>query len=195
MSRLILGGIILGVLVANANSDAAGVLVLGGLVVVVWALWGRSGKAPRLPRFGRQRVFRVYTQGSHGPRAAANHEGGHFAMANQLGWRTGAVRIFSDGSGYTEVYIPADAQPYEIVALSVAGGVAEGSTVGCGGSWWPTPGSDNWNKVRALRGVPADERARERRRGEQLARSTVGGWFFDGGVSRYADRIQKEGIG
>jgi hypothetical protein len=81
--------------------------------------------------------------------------------------------------------IPAHLTPAQRIAIDVSGEVAAGTKAGCG--------SDQEYMRQALAQLPKHERAAAKRAGYALARGTVGGWIFDGGVSSTADKLMKKG--
>lgn len=160
---------------------------LAGVAVVAFVLVGGAGLA--FPRRAQTRTVRVHTHGGHGTRHAAKHEAGHRKVARALGMRLGRSCIYPDGSGWTDVHVPAGAPPEHDVALSVAGRLASGTSKGCGGPLWlADKGSDNWHVRRVLNGQPRDRRDATRTAGEQLARRCL-----SGGVRAEADRLYRDG--
>lgn len=189
MTQTIGGAVLAGLVLLAAGRTAAGVVTLG-LAVVVLVLVSRAKAAVA----GRgTRAMRIHTHGGHGTKTAARHEAGHLLMTRKLGYCTGAARIFPDGSGVTEVHLPADAPPEHDVAISIAGRVAARTAAGCGGSWWPERESDNWYIEQALQRVPRADRARVLREGKRLAEHAVGGVIRDGGVAATAKRLHRDG--
>lgn len=69
----------------------------------------------------------VHWTSSDGDRAAAaRHEAGHLRAMNRAGYRNLEARIHPDGSGWARGIPPPDETPQESLAVSYAGGYAEG---------------------------------------------------------------------
>jgi hypothetical protein len=166
----------------TALAGLLSVLALGG---VIWrVLPGSKSASPARAMSGTRRI-EIHTHGGHGTRTAARHEAGHRRMAKALGWKVHSAEIFPDGSGVTRLDVPKNAPVEHHVAIDVSGGIAAGTWAGC---------SSDLKYVREdLRRVPARDRARVRRAGYALARKTVGGWIFDGGVGSDAAKIYQNG--
>lgn len=179
------------VVVVLATVSVTAVLVMPRLITrpagwIVRALAGLavSSPAPALAMGGTRRV-EIHTHGGHGTKTAARHEAGHRRMAKAMGWKVHSAEIFPDGSGVTRLDIPKTASVPELVAISASGGIAAGTWAGCG--------SDLDYMKADLKHLPANERGKAKREGYALARRTVGGWIFDGGVSTDAAAIYKNG--
>lgn len=168
----------------STTAALAAAAVLG--IVAVWLLtsWrtrSSGGGATAAPG----RTIRLHTHGGHGPRYAAEHEAGHRKVAKAYraaGVRLGESWIRPDGTGYTDVHIPGDADPNIDIAITAAGRLAAGTAKGCGGSFWPDKGSDNWFIDRAV----AD--GGRKGKGEAMARRAL-----RGGVAADADKLMKDG--
>lgn len=156
VTRLVVGGAIVGLLLAHAGESAAGVLVLGGLVVAVWALAGRTS--------GRPAAGRAMVGYGHGTqRLISRHEAGHAAAARALGGRVRRVEVWKDG-GLTSVTLPRD-DPQDAITFWRAGRHAAGTGAGC---------SDDDRLIRReLRRVPSADRSRVRRDADRDARRIV----------------------
>lgn len=176
----------------GTHAAQVGLAAAGVLAVLIWRVLpgGKPGaSSPAVAAMGRAmsgtRRVEIHTHGGHGTKTAARHEAGHRRMAKANGWRVHSAEIFADGSGVTRLDIPRNATPEQLVAIDVSGGIAAGTWAGCG--------SDLSYMREDLKRVPAKDRARVKRAGYALARKTVGGWIFDGGVSSDADKIYKKG--
>lgn len=166
---------------------STGVLLMPDLIVrpAAWLMKAVAGLALPSPSLAMGRHVAIHTHGGHGTKLAAIHEGGHVAVAKAVGARVHGAEIFPDGSGVTWLTFPRNATPIDDVAVSVAGEVAAGTKRGCA--------SDQAYMRAALAKLPASERAAAKKAGYAKARSTVGGFFFDGGVSSTAAQLLKKG--
>lgn len=157
MTRLIVGGAILGLLLAHAGSSAAGVLVLGGAAVAIWALAGRRPA-------GRLAGGRAVMSHGHGTqRIISRHEAGHAAAARALGGRVRSMRMWKDG-GEVQATLPTS-DPQAAITFWRAGRYAAGTGAGCS--------ADDGFVRRELRDVPRADRARVRRDADRDARRIV----------------------
>lgn len=175
MIRLIVGGALLGLLLAHAGPHATGVVVLGGAAVAAWALLGGRGS-------------RTATGHAHGHgRALLRHEGGHIHAAGQIGARVTSATV-SNGSGLVELHRADVARmtSQQYIAFMRTGRYAGGSTVGCSG--------DDRNireekaRMRAAGATPAEVRAVER-----AADSDARRYARSGRVDHWADKLGERG--
>lgn len=96
-------------------------------------------------------------------RHSARHEGGHAAAARALYGRVTEARLYPDGSGYVEAYIPDN--PHDRMVFALAGAAAVGDDIGA---------QDDLASVeRTSRLVPRGEREAIRRSAERAARNIV----------------------
>lgn len=165
------------------HAALAGLLSAAVLGVLIWRVLPGSKKAsPVLARMDR---VEIRTEGGHGTKTAARHEGGHRRYAKARGWHVHYTQINPDGSGVTVVDIPRGATPAERVGMAVSGRVAAGTARGCG--------SDHAYRDQVLSSVRRSERSKVNRTGESMASRTVGGWIFDGGVGSDAAKLLRKG--
>ncbi|MBP2370678.1 hypothetical protein [Pseudonocardia parietis] len=174
MSRLIVGGVILGILVAHAGPHTAGILGLGCIAITVWALAGRT-------RGGRAASGRAVMGHGHGTqRLISRHEAGHAAAARALGGRVRSMRMWKDG-GMVQATLPTS-DPQAAITFWRAGRHAAGTGTGCG--------ADDDLVRRELRSVPRADRARVRRDADRDARRIVRRHASE--IRRDAARMLKE---
>lgn len=113
---LLLGA--LGALLAYAAGYGPLLIVGGVLAVAVWACAPRATAARSATR----------TVHSHGDnwRDAAVHEAGHAAVAKHVGGGRTRIKINRDGSGWTSYHPDQWETRAETIAVTLAGGMAEG---------------------------------------------------------------------
>jgi hypothetical protein len=118
-------------------------------------------------------------------RIAADHEAGHAAVARARGWRVNGVEIRDDGSGVTRMTVPwlKSYDPRDDIAVSLAGGKAARTQVGCG--------SDNAYAEAARNSVPEDQRDAAWREGNRRADSAL--FWRSGQRHRDSQALQKRG--
>lgn len=132
---------------------------------------------------GRQMV--AHTEPGHGPKDAADHEGGHCALVKAAGGRVLDAWINPDGSGFTRYKLPSGVSITDLIAIKVAGEVAAGTSRGCE--------SDQASMRAVLATLPPEERDAARRAGYDRARAVTGGFLFDGGVAVTSERLLRHG--
>lgn len=171
----------------NALAQFDGFASLGrvGVAVAVVAGLAVVARARTFAATVGGRKMAVRTGPGHGTRVAARHEGGHVAVTRAVGGRVTGARIYPDGSGVTWLRLPRGASVVDQVAVDVAGEVAANTSFGCG--------SDQAYMRAALAQLPPGERAAAKRAGYARARGVVDGWFSDGGVSRTAAKLLRDG--
>lgn len=174
MTRLVVGGAIVGLLVAHAGGHAAGVLLLGGLVVGAWAFAARGRAAARS-------TARTVHFDAGEWKVAAAHEAGHLAAFKAAGGRNLRGRIYRDGSGWASADLPPDVSVQDDVAIDYAGGYGAGEWTGCG--------SDLAGARKRLGGVGWFQRGSIEADARRLARKSVGG----GRTDRYRQRLERTG--
>jgi hypothetical protein len=161
----------------NNNPGAA-------LLLVAAAAW-LAVRARSAARMVGSRKLAIRTEPGHEVKVAARHEGGHVALAKAAGGKVLGAEVYPDGSGVTWVRMPASATVVDEIAVCVAGEVAARTSRGCS--------SDQADVRAALATLPAGERDAARRAGYDRARSVVGGFLFDGGVSATAEKLLRDG--
>lgn len=131
--------------------------VLGGIVLAACI----AAAVMFILRRSAQPVRAVHTAPGHTMEEAATHEGGHAALVKAAGGTVLDVRIFPDGSGYTEYRMPGKATVIDWLALTVAGEVASGTSSGCS--------SDHAHRDALLKALPPDKRSAAKKAGYDRA--------------------------
>lgn len=171
--------------------DVARTELFGPLVALAAAWWAwrqlRNRVAATRIGGGREVVVRIegHAAAKDGgiSRDVAEHEAAHKLLIESQGGRVTAVRAFPNGSGYVRGTLPRRAGVVGEVAVSVAGGLAEGT--------FAYSTADLRNVEAALARVPGPERARAKRDGYALARSRL--FWNSGKVNSDARKIIASG--
>jgi hypothetical protein len=158
----------------------SGVVGLAVVLFIAWCLCSKGSAAP-------SRAVRAHVHATGSVRVAARHEGGHGAVGRHVGGRIGSARVNPDGSGWIYVHPRGrDFTPAERIAISLAGGMAEGVSMSsrqCSG--------DQRNIDAVLDRVPSQNRGAVMSEARRLARS---GLFWQGGTaSDIARRLERHG--
>lgn len=141
---------------------------LGSLVATLATLAGAAVIAAlaRRTAIGSYRVaVEVHRHGPVDRDDVRYHEAGHWVVGRHLGGRGGHAVARPDGSGYVRMSFRRPLTPVEEAAYSMAGAIAEGSSVGAA--------ADERITRAALKQLRSKDRGRARREAERLAKSVL----------------------
>lgn len=171
MTRLVVGGALLGLLLAHGGGGLVVLLLLGA---GVWALLARSGGS------GRIAVGHAHGVG----RTLLRHEGGHVVGAKATNnFRSAWVR---PDSGFVRLRDPEKLTPVQYMAFCKVGEKAAGTSAGCSGDRRNV--REEKARLRAQGHTEADIRKAERVADRLAAR-----WAASPDVDRWADRLDERG--
>lgn len=183
MKRAAIGCLVFGCFMAAfIQSVDHGQFVIAGAAIVAGLLYAYRGVFLRaLPSRG----YVVHSSGGSRQEVAI-HEGGHVALIEDAGGTVVEAVIHPGGlGGYTRFTIPDDTPVESLIAIDVAGEVATGTSRGCR--------TDHNYMQQTLATLPSGERSRVKRAGYSRANSVIHGFFGDGGVSRTANKLLRNG--
>lgn len=154
------------------------------LLVPAGAVWLvlKAKKRVSTSRIAGARVV-THRFGPGAPLDTITHELGHKRLIEKQGGRVTRFVVNKNGSGYVRGYLPKRIGVVGKVAVSAAGGLAEGS--------WRGAGGDLENIEEHLSELPKRERAAARRAGFALSRSKL----FWNPVTAEAKKIYRKGWG